>query len=63
MPKSRPATLLKKRLRRRFFPVNFAKFLRTPLDDRFCKPLIFLGSQLMFTYENSKLTEIQCLSG
>ena len=26
----RPATLLKKRLRHRCFPVNFAKFLRTP---------------------------------
>ena len=25
-----PATLLKKRLWRRFFPVNFAEFLRTP---------------------------------
>ena len=28
--KHRPATLLKKRLWHRFFPVNFAKFLRTP---------------------------------
>ena len=26
----RPATSLKKRLQRRSFPVNFAKFLRTP---------------------------------
>ena len=26
----RPATLLKKRLWQRYFPVNFAKFLRTP---------------------------------
>ena len=26
----RPTTLLKKRLRQRCFPVNFAKFLRTP---------------------------------
>ena len=26
----RPATLLEKRLQRRFFPVNFVKFLRTP---------------------------------
>ena len=25
-----PAALLKKRLRQKFFPVNFAKFLRTP---------------------------------
>ena len=27
----RPATLLKKKLWHRHFPVNFAKFLRTPL--------------------------------
>ena len=27
---SRPATLLKKRLRQRCFPVNFVKFLKTP---------------------------------
>ena len=27
----RPATLLKKRLWHRYFPVNFVKFLRTPL--------------------------------
>ena len=37
----RPATLLKKRLWHRCFPVNFAKFLRTPflptrLGDCFC---------------------------
>ena len=30
---SRPATLLKKRLWHSCFPVNFAKFLRTPPDD------------------------------
>ena len=31
----RPATLFKKRLWHMSFPVNFAKFLRTPLDDCF----------------------------
>ena len=30
----RPATLLKKRLWHRCFPVNFAKFLGTPLSYR-----------------------------
>ena len=30
----RLATLLKKRLCHRFFPVNFVKFLRTPFLDR-----------------------------
>ena len=28
-----PATLLKKKLRRRCFPVNFAEFLRTPFSE------------------------------
>ena len=32
----RPATSLKKRLWHRCFPVNFAKFPRTPPDDCFC---------------------------
>ena len=41
----RPATLLKKRLWRRCFPVNFVKFLRTPfyrtpLEDCFFLPSI-----------------------
>ena len=30
VPETQPATLLKKRLWQRCFPVNFAKFLRTP---------------------------------
>ena len=37
MPESlcqRPATLLKKRLRHSYFPVNFVKFLRTPFFYR-----------------------------
>ena len=33
----RPATLLKKRLWRRRFPVNFVKFLRTPFLQHNCK--------------------------
>ena len=50
-----PATLLKKRLWHRCFPVNFAKFLRTPfyrtpLGDCFCIDDIFLNkSQQTFT--------------
>ena len=45
----RPATLLKKSLWHRCFPMNFAKFLRTPfyrtpLDDCFCSyfSLVFI---------------------
>ena len=42
--KSRAATLLKKRLRHRCFPVNFAKFLSTPfVIEHLCRLLLFLG--------------------
>ena len=36
----RPATLLKKRLWHRFFPVNFAKFLKTPLFTQHLRQLL-----------------------
>ena len=37
----RPATLLKKRLRHKCFPVNFTKFLRTTfLQDTSGRPLL-----------------------
>ena len=36
----RPATLLKKRLSRRCFPVNFVKFLRTPFSQNTSWPLL-----------------------
>ena len=35
-----PATLLKKRLWRRCFPVNFAKFLRTPFLTEHLRSLL-----------------------
>ena len=35
-----PATLLKKRLRHRCFPVNFAKFLRTPFSQNTSRRLL-----------------------
>ena len=35
-----PATLLKKRLWHRCFPVNFAKFLRTPILQVICGKLL-----------------------
>ena len=36
----KPATLFKKRLWHRCFPVNFAKFLRTPILKNICKLLL-----------------------
>ena len=48
----RSATLLKKRLWRRCFPVNFAKYLRTPFlqntsqDDSFCLFLVLESAKI-----------------
>ena len=38
----RPATSLKKRLRQRCFPDNFAKLLRTPILWNICERLLLL---------------------
>ena len=49
--KNRPATLLKKRLQHRCFPVNFAKFLRTPTFFHITPPVaasIFSVFSLIF---------------
>ena len=46
----RPATLLKKRLRHGCFPVNFAKFLKTPfLTEQLRWLLLFLKKTISFT--------------
>ena len=41
----RPATLLKKRLWHRYFPVNFAKFLRTPFLTEYLQWLLLTISR------------------
>ena len=41
VPGLRPATLLKRRIWYRCFPVNFVKFLRTPLDDCFWRQIFY----------------------
>ena len=50
----RPATLLKKRLWHRCFPVHFAKFLRTPLFN------IISGSCFCFSYSFRNLSHWKC---
>ena len=42
----RPATLLKKRLWQRRFPVNFAKFLRTPFLTEHLRWLLLYEERL-----------------
>ena len=44
--KIRPATLLKKRLWHSYYPVNFAKFLRTPFQNTSGR--LLLTFQIMF---------------
>ena len=47
-PGSRPATLLKKRLQHRCFPVNYPKFLRTPFLQNTSGRLVFIDWFLGF---------------
>ena len=51
----RPATLLKKRLRHRCFPVNFVKFLRTHFFTERLRWLLLLlgGDKLIVEYSES----------
>ena len=44
----RPATLLKKRLCHRCFPVNFAKFLRTPFSQNTSRRLLLPCVKIWF---------------
>ena len=65
----RPATLLKKRLQQRCFPVNFMKFLKTPfwqntswwlllfvihLTVSFCKKVLYIYSNLLLLEKSTK---------
>ena len=50
----RPATLLKKRLWHRCFPVNFAKFLRTPFLQNTSGRLRLIESNFLSLYSLTK---------
>ena len=45
---SRPATLLKKKLWHSCFPVNFAKFLRTPIQNTSGRLLLYFAQSCSF---------------
>ena len=52
-----PLTLFKKRLQHRYFPVEFTKFLRTPILNKICerlvlKPVLPPGLPFMITYSS-----------
>ena len=52
---SRPLTLLQKRLWRSYFPVNFAKFLRTPFSQNTSERLLLQVSTDLFTFMKENL--------
>ena len=55
----RPATLLKERLWRRCFPVNYVNFLRTPLYTEHLRTTAFGGMKKFFCFSLSKkITDI-----
>ena len=57
---ARPATLLKKRLWRRCFPVNFAKFLRTPFLTENLQWLLLNHVNLKVQYKIQKNVNLTC---
>ena len=54
----RPATLLKRKLWHRCFPVNFAKFLRTPFLQNTSGRLLFLLYQILKIVWRTKFFQI-----
>ena len=56
----RPATLLKKRLWHRCFPVNFAKFLRTPFFTKHLRWLLEMPLTFMYISERSNSINNRC---
>ena len=65
LPTARPATLLKKRLWHRCFPVNFAKCLRTPfLQNSSGRLLLRLGKSSKMGKDERALISVspQCLA-
>ena len=73
----RPATLLKKMLQERCFPVNFVKFLRTPflqntsqwlllfvihLTVSFCKKVLYIYSNLLLLEKSTKTHDFAIFS-
>ena len=52
----RPATLLKKRLWRRCFPVNFEKFLKTPFFTEHLQWLLLLLDEIQNTHTKKMKT-------
>ena len=57
----RPVTLLKKRLWHRYFPVNFPKFLRTPLFIEHIWWLLLEVNKLQWQLQTHKTEHIKAL--
>ena len=71
VPGLKPSTLLRKRLRRRYFPVNFAKFLGTSLLQntsgrllmwRFMiLPLVLLDLAVLYLFLSEDALRVKCV--
>ena len=59
-PRLSPATLLKKRLWHRCFPVNFAKFLRTPFLQNTSRRLLSIPNHVMFHHFDTIFMSCYC---
>ena len=59
-PRLSPATLLKKRLWHRCFPVNFAKFLRTPFLQNTSRRLLSIPNHVMFHHFDAIFMSCYC---
>ena len=58
----RPATLLKERLWRRCFPMNFTKLLRTPILKNICERLLLVaGCRTTYKLNRRDLLLLPCL--
>ena len=56
-----PSNFLKERLQHKFFPVNIAKFLKTPILKNICERLLLLT--VIFTQENNHMQRCFDLPG
>ena len=62
-PRPRPATFFKKKLWHRCFPVNFLKFLRTPLQDTSGRLLLYITMvQLWKMWKHASQLRMRVLS-
>ena len=56
-----PCSFIRKILRHRCFPVNIAKFLRTPILKSICQQLLLMGSQYKILGRGKRIVNPACV--